>query len=90
MSEDKAQGYTEMLSLFNELKKWNDYFKSENADTMLVACQQLLINYNDQVIQFLNDETENKSLLKYLAGDDGLEQWNFYKGFYQNYDVHIF
>nr|WNM55811.1 hypothetical protein CoNPh37_CDS0145 [Staphylococcus phage S-CoN_Ph37] len=57
---------------------------------MLVACQQLLINYNDQVIQFLNDETENKSLLKYLAGDDGLEQWNFYKGFYQNYDVHIF
>lgn len=90
MTPEKSQAYTEMLQLFNLLQQWNDFYTSENASNLLVACQQLLINYNDPVIKFINDENEDKSLLSYLAGDDGLSQWQFYKGFYNNYNVHIF
>lgn len=90
MTPEKGQAYTEMLQLFNLLQQWNDFYTSENASNLLVACQQLLINYNDPVIQFINDDNEDKSLLKYLAGDNGLDQWQFYKGFYYNYNVHIF
>lgn len=90
MTPEKGQAYTEMLQLFNLLQQWNDFYTSENASNLLVACQQLLINYNEPVLKFINDENEDKSLIHYLAGDDGLAQWQFYKGFYNNYNVHIF
>lgn len=90
VTDEKGQAYTEMLQLFNLLQQWNDFYTSENANNLLVACQQLLINYNEPVLKFINDENEDKSLLQYLAGDDGLAQWQFYKGFYNNYNVHIF
>ena len=90
MNEEKGQAYTEMLELFNELQRWNDFYTSENASNLLVACQQLLLNYNEPVLKFLSDEDESKSLIGYLAGDDGLAQWNFYQGFYNNYNIHIF
>lgn len=89
MENEKGKAYTEMLRLFNDLQQWNDFYTADNANNLLVACQQLLINYNEQVINYLNDESESNSLLYYLAGDD-LSQWNYYKGFYQNYNVHIF
>lgn len=90
MIPEKRQAYTEMLQLFNLLQQWNDFYTSENANNLLVATQRLLLDYNEPVLKYLNDENEDKSLLKYLAGDDGLDQWQYYKGFYYNYNVHIF
>ncbi len=90
MSDGKGKAYTEMLQLFNNLQQWNDFYTADNANNLLVACHQLLINYNENVINYLNDESETKSLLRHLAGDDDLAQWNYYKGFYNNYNVHIF
>jgi len=87
---EKRQAYTEMLQLFNLLQQWNDFYTSENANNLLVATQRLLLDYNEPVLKFINDENEDKSLLQYLAGDNGLDQWQFYKGFYYNYNVHIF
>ena len=54
MTPEKGQAYTEMLQLFNLLQQWNDFYTSENASNLLVACQQLLINYNDPVIMKIN------------------------------------
>ncbi|MGC7795391.1 hypothetical protein ACP21O_11430 [Staphylococcus epidermidis] len=90
MIPEKRQAYTEMLQLFNLLQQWNDFYTSENANNLLVATQRLLLDYNEPVLKYLNDENEDKSLLRYLAGDDGLDQWQYYKGFYYNYNVHIF
>lgn len=90
MIPEKRQAYTEMLKLFNLLQQWNDFYTSENANNLLVATQRLLLDYNEPVLKYLNDENEDKSLLRYLAGDDGLDQWQYYKGFYYNYNVHIF
>lgn len=91
---DKGQAYTEMLQLFNKLIQWNPAYTFDNAINLVSACQQLLLNYNSSVVKFLedqlNEEIQPESLLKYIAGDDGLEQWDLHKSFYQLYNVYVF
>ncbi|MBH4919375.1 hypothetical protein I6E00_13225 [Staphylococcus aureus] len=92
--EEKGQAYTEMLQLFNKLIQWNPAYTFDNAINLVSACQQLLLNYNSSVVQFLKDELNNEtkpeSILSYIAGDDAIEQWNMHKGFYETYNVYVF
>ncbi|CCW03245.1 hypothetical protein [Staphylococcus phage PSa3] len=91
---EKGQAYTEMLQLFNKLIQWNPTYTFDNAINLVSACQQLLLNYNSSVVQFLNDELNNEikpdSILSYIAGNDAIEQWNMHKGFYETYNIYVF
>lgn len=86
--QDKA--YTDMLMLYYEVAKWNYGCNFGDATKVLQVVQQLLINYNTEVLAYLADENEDKSLLQHIVGDDGLKQWDFFKGFYRTYGVQIF
>ena len=91
MLAEEGKAYTDMLTLFNDITQWNDMYTFTNASNILSATQQILINYNDQAKAYLADEdVNNRSLIAYLAGEDPADQWNMYKGLYQNYNIHIF
>lgn len=87
--EDKARAYTELLILYNKLSRWNPTTLYDDATQLVVAAQQLLINYNEQCVEFINDTDDTSSLLLYLS-TDGLEQWNLHKGFKERYNVSIY
>lgn len=87
---DNRKAYTDMLILFNKISVWNPTYTYDNASTLVTVCQRLLIDYNEQVLAYLGDTSDSPSLIAYLAGADGLAQWDFHKAFVSQYQVYIY
>lgn len=89
-TEEVGSAFTDMLLLYYDLAKNNQGCNMGHASQVLQATQQLLLNYYDACIQYLADESQNRSLLHYIAGDDGIEQFNVHKSFLQTYKVYVY
>lgn len=88
--EETGSAFTDMLLLYYDLAKDNQGCNMGHASQVLQATQQLLINYYDACKQYLNDDSEDRSLLRYIAGDDGVDQFNVHKSFLQTYKVYVY
>ena len=88
--EEVGSAFTDMLLLYYDLAKKNQGCNMGHASHVLQATQQLLINYYEACKQYLDDESPDRSLLYYIAGDDGIEQFNVHKSFYQIYKVYVY
>lgn len=85
-----GKAYTDLVILFSKISVWNPTFTYDNAFTLITVAQRLLIDYNEETLDFLADTTDNPSLIKYLAGDDGVKQWDFHKAFVEQYQTYIY
>lgn len=84
-----GKAYTDMLLLYQDISVWNQGRTFGFSNNIMAVVQQLLLNYNEQCIAYLEDETEDKSILQHLTSD-GLEQYDFHKGIYTTYNVYLF
>ena len=64
--------------------------KQAELKAYVIVTQRILRDYNEQALAFLNDESEDKSLLFYLAGSDGLDQYDMLKSFWDLYNVYLY
>lgn len=87
--EEVGSAFTDMLRLYQDISVWNQGRSFGYSNNILSVAQQLLVNYYDDCKAYLEDETEGKTLLPFIT-DDGLEQWDLHKGFYQTYNVNVF
>lgn len=87
--EDVAQAITDMMTIYQDISVWNQGKNFGFSNNILAVTQQLLLNYYDSMKAYIDDETEDKSILQHLT-DDGLEQYDFHKGIYKTYQVYLF
>lgn len=80
---------------FHDLYKWicfegNPTFSYFNAFAPVNLCLYLLTNKNTEIVNFLNDTNEDKSLLAYISNDDPVLMLANQKSIYDTYGVYIF
>lgn len=88
--EEIGSAFTDMLMLYYDLASYNTGCNMGHASNVLNAVQQLLINYYDACIGYLHDDSEDKSLLVYIAGEDPSEQFDMHKGFLETYKIYVY
>ena len=88
-SDETSKAFTDMLRLYQDISVWNQGRTFGFSNNILSVTQQLLVNYYEECQAYLTDETEGKTLLPFIT-QDGLEQWDMHKGFFQTYNVNVF
>lgn len=87
--EEVGSAFTDMLRLYQDISVWNQGRSFGFSNNIMTVTQQLLVNYYNECKAYLDDETEGKTLLPFIT-QDGLEQWDMHKGFFQTYNVNVF
>lgn len=80
----------ELVNLYFKLQRHNPTINFDNGTTLMLACNRLLNQYYDETVKYINDDTNDVSLLQLIVGDNGLDQLAFHKNFRSTYGISIY
>lgn len=80
----------DLVNLYFKLQRHNPTINFDNGTTLMLACNRLLKQYHDETINYINDDTNEVSLLQEIVGDNGLDQLSFHKNFRDTYGISIY
>lgn len=83
-------GYSHLIMIYQDLSAFNTGRQFGFSNNLLAVARELLTNYYEGCMAYIEDDSPYKSLLHYTVGDDELEQWRLFKGVYQRYTVALF
>lgn len=86
----ELKAYENFLLMYQTIARYNTTYDFEQSNMYVIVTQRILRDYNEQALAFLEDESEDKSLLFYLAGSDGLDQYDMLKSFWDLYNVYLY
>lgn len=89
-NQEEFKGYNDLILIYQDLAGYNTGRQFGYSHNLLAVARELLINYHDECMLYLEDESDFKSILQFVVGDDDLEQWRLFKGVYQRYTVALF
>ena len=79
-----------LVNLYFKLQRHNPTINFDNGTTLMLACNRLLNRYYDETVNYINDDTNEVSLLQQIVGDNGLDQLAFHKNFRSTYGISIY
>lgn len=89
-NEEEFKAYENFLLMYQTISRYNTTYDFEQSNMYVIVTQRILRDYNEQAKAFLEDESDDKSLLTYLAGEDGLAQYDMLKAFWELYNVFLY
>lgn len=80
----------DLVNLYFKLQRHNPTINFDNGTTLMLACNRLLKQYHDETVKYINDDTNEVSILQEIVGDNGLDQLALHKNFRSTYGISIY